>query len=155
MTRVIESMLERYEQGRIGRRELVAALAGLAGAGRSGAAEPSTFRAHGLNHIALRVADIPRSRDFYRKHFGMPVLTESQGSCFLGIGKEHFLTLFRGARGELDHYCIAIENFRPDAVIQELQRQGLKADRPSGTDRIYLPDPDGIRVQVSAAGHKP
>jgi hypothetical protein len=53
----------------------------------------------------------------------------------------------------LDHFCIAIEDFKADAIMNELNRQGLKPRRPSGTDRIYFPDPDEIEVQVSAVDH--
>jgi catechol 2,3-dioxygenase-like lactoylglutathione lyase family enzyme len=152
MKHAIEGMLGQYEQGRISRRELVAGLTALATAGP---ARGGTFQALGLNHIAVRVADVKRSRDFYQKHFGMPVLTESASNCFLGIGKDHFVTLFQGQKGELDHYCISIDRFAPDAVMEELKRQGLRPNRPSGTNRIYFPDPDGITVQVSALNHRP
>ena len=155
MNTIIEGMLDNYERGRIGRRELVAALAGLAAARPAAPAPDATFRAAGLNHIAIRVADIPRSRDFYRQHFGMPVLTEDAGSCFLGIGKEHFLTLFRGQKGEMDHYCISIEGFQADAAVQTLTRLDLKPRRPAGTNRVYFPDPDGITVQVASTNHRP
>lgn len=33
-----------------------------------------------------------------------------------------------------------------DAVMDAL-KQGLKPQRPSGSDRIYFPDPDGLEVQ--------
>ena len=152
MKHAIEGLLGQYEQGRINRRALVAGLAALATAGP---ARGGAFQSLGLNHIAVRVADVKRSRDFYQKHFGMPVLTESGSNCFLGIGKDHFLTLFQGQKGELDHYCISIDRFEPDAVMKELKRQGLRPNRPSGTNRIYFPDPDGITVQVSAVNHRP
>ena len=116
---------------------------------------PQVMELQGMRHIALRVSDIPRSRDFYQKHFGMPVLTEAPGNCSLGIGKSQFLTLFRGQKGELDHYCLGIEKFDASAVMDELNRQGLKPRRATGTDRVYFPDPDGITVQVSALDHQP
>ncbi len=150
MERIISSMLERYERGLVGRRQLVRSLA--AALLVSANARGSTFEGVGINHIALRVTNIPRSRDFYQKHFGMPVLSESEGSCFLGLGK-NFLTLFRGQAAGLDHYCIAIEGYKPDAVMGELKRQGLNPTRTA--DRIYFPDPDGLTVQVSAADHRP
>jgi hypothetical protein len=55
----------------------------------------------------------------------------------------------------MDHYCIAIENFNPDAVMTKLTKRGLKPRRASGTDRIYFQDPDGSEVQVSAVHHGP
>jgi len=155
MTTIIDRLLQDYDRGRLGRRQLIAALASLAAAPAAAPAEDSTFRATGLAHIAIRVTDIPRSRDFYRKHFGAPVLTEAANNCFLGLGKQDFLTLFKGQKGELDHYCIAIENYRAEAAVEELKRQGLNPRRSAGTNRVYFPDPDGITVQVSAPDNRP
>ena len=76
-------LIEAVEQGRLGRREAVGRLVALAAATFAGGhvttraegGDP-TFRSVGLNHIALRVTDIPRSRDFYRKHLGLETLEE-------------------------------------------------------------------------------
>jgi lactoylglutathione lyase len=152
MKQLISNMLERYEGGRVSRRQLVQGLAAIAAAGYAAPAEASTFQGVGLNHVALRVTNVQRSRDFYQKHLGMPVLHESQSNCFLGLGK-NFLTLFQNPNPGLDHYCIAIENFRADAVMEELKRQGLNPNRPGGTDRVYFPDPDGLTVQLSSVDH--
>jgi hypothetical protein len=58
----------------------------------------STFTATGLNHIALNVTDVPRSRDFYTKHLGLTIQRDGgKGSCFLDCGA-HFLALFRGGQ---------------------------------------------------------
>ena len=80
---LIDETLDAWESRRIGRREAVARLGGLAlalagGATVAPAKEPpaSTFRATGLNHIALRVEELDRSRDFYRKHLGLEVVAE-------------------------------------------------------------------------------
>lgn len=153
MERIISGMLNEYERGKLGRRQLIQSLVALAAAAAPAPAAESTFKGAGLNHIAIRVTDIPRSREFYQKHLGLPLIRESETSCFLKMGDE-FLTLFKNERPGLDHYCVAIENFKPDAVMSELNRQGLKPRRPSGTDRIYFPDPDGLEVQLSAVDHR-
>lgn len=152
MQQIISNMLESYERGRITRRQLITGLAAAATAAQAVPASGSTFQGIGLNHIALRVTDVPRSRDFYQKHLGLPVLTESQNNCFLGLGKS-FLTLFRNQKAGLDHYCIAIENYRVDAVTEELKRQGLNPRRTE--DRVYFPDPDSLEVQLSSIDHRP
>lgn len=152
MQQAISKLVERYELGKINRRQLIRSLTAVAAAGQAASSADSTFQGLGLNHIALRVADVRRSRDFYQKHFGLPVIRDGQSSCFLGLGK-NFLALFRNERPAMDHYCIAIESFDADSVVEELKRQGLKPDRPSGSDRVYFPDPDGLTVQLSAIGH--
>jgi catechol 2,3-dioxygenase-like lactoylglutathione lyase family enzyme len=151
MQQLIGKLVERFEQGRIDRRQLIQSLTALAAAARPAVGDESTFRARSLNHIALRVTDIPRSRDFYRKHFGLPVVRENGGSCFLGLGEGNFLALFRNKAAGMDHYCIAIDNFDAGAVVDRLKKEQLEPDRPAGTDRVYFPDPDGLTVQVSSA----
>ncbi len=152
MEQIISNMLESYELGRVSRRQLIQALACVATASFAAPAYGSTFQGVGLNHIAIRVTDVQRSRDFYRKLFGMPVIRESQDNCFLGLGK-NFLTLFQNQNPGLDHYCVAIENFNGDSAMETLKRQGLKPRRPGSTDRVYFSDPDGLEVQLSSVDH--
>lgn len=152
MKQIISHMIEGYEVGRISRRQLIQGLAAIATASYAAPAQGSTFQGIGLNHIAVRVTNIQRSRDFYQKHLGLPVLHESQDNCFLGLGK-NFLTLFQNPNPGLDHFCIAIEKFSADRVVEELKKQGLNPTRPSGTDRVYFPDADGLTVQLSSVDH--
>ncbi len=154
MKQIISNMLESYELGRVSRRQLIQSLAAVATAAYTAPAYGSTFQGVGINHIAIRVTNVQRSRDFYQKHLGLPVIRESQSNCFLGLGK-NFLTLFQNQNPGLDHYCLAIENFKADSVMEELKRQGLTPRRPSGSDRVYFPDPDGLVVQLSAVDHQP
>ncbi len=155
MKQVISGLVERYERGRLSRRELIQGLAALAAAGPAAMAAPAaTFQGVGINHIALRVTDVKRSRDFYQKHLGLPVVRESQRDCFLGLGK-NFLALFQNQAPGMDHYCLAIENFRVGPVTERLKREGFTPRQPSGTERVYFPDPDGLVVQLSAADHQP
>jgi catechol 2,3-dioxygenase-like lactoylglutathione lyase family enzyme len=149
MQRIIANILSDYERGIVSRRQLIQALTGLVAAAAAAPAANSTFQGVGLNHIAVRVTSIPRSRDFYQKQFGLPLLHEAEDNCFLGLGK-NFLTLFRNEKPGLDHFCIAVENFNADTVMEQLERQGLKPRRPAGSDRVYFPDPDGLEVQLSA-----
>ena len=102
----ISQLLAGYEEGAITRRSLIAGLAALMTTSR--AAQGSTFRGTELNHIALSVTDVARSRDFYQKHFGLALLRESSSNCFLDLGDD-FLALFQGSRPGMHHYCIGID----------------------------------------------
>ncbi|MEX2317677.1 MAG: VOC family protein [Pirellulales bacterium] len=158
-----------FECGQISRRQLVARLMGLGatmaslgdtgwaqqtdaarpagqGADPQPAAEP-TFSATGLDHIALDVTDIPRSRDFYVKHLGLTVIRGDNNALFLGQGRDFFLTLFRREKAGLHHYSYAIPRYEPDADFARLGAAGLRPRREG--QRIYFPDPDGITVQIS------
>ena len=91
--------------------------------------EGSTFQATGLNHVALNVSSVPKSRDFYIKHLGLKVIRDGgEDNCFLGGGDDFFLTLFKGDRPGLNHYCYTIKGYDADRVEEKLKAAGLKPD---------------------------
>lgn len=150
----IERMVDDFETGRLSRRQLVkhltAAAAVLAAGARSaGAQGDPTFQATGVDHLALTVTDIDRSRRFYERHLGLETTSCSASQCFLSCGRD-FLALFRGSQPGLDHFSFAIEGYRPSDAVSRLEAAGL-ASRRRG-NRVYFDDPDGLEVQVSAAG---
>ena len=152
---IAETLVEDFERGLLSRRQLVSGLMGLGAAlaVRPGTAEASqdaasTFQATGLNHVALNVRNVPRSRDFYINHLGLKVLRESgEDNCFLGSGDGFFLTLFKGEQPGLNHYCYAIKGYNVDQAEEKLKAAGFKPRREG--NRIYFPDSDGIEVQVA------
>ena len=149
----ISKLVEDYDRGHLTRRQLVAGLAAaataMAGASRLGAtakqASP-TFQATGVDHIALSVTDVARSRQFYEQHLGLRVTRCGSGTCFLQCG-EDFLALFRGDKPGLHHYSFAIDDFSADDAVHRLEGAGLTPKRRE--DRVYFDDPDGLEVQVS------
>ena len=156
---IAEQLVENFERGLLSRRQLASRLMGLgatlamirdarAGQGE-GEAEMSTFRATGIDHVALDVTSVPRSRDFYIKHLGLKVVTDGgEDNCFLGPGSggHFFLTLFRGDTPGLNHYCYKIEGFDPEKAGEKLKAAGLKPELVER--RVYFLDPDGIKAQV-------
>lgn len=153
MYKRIADMIARYERGEIRRRDLICGLAALTVASQGSAAPASsTFQGVEVNHVALNVTDVKRSRDFYKKHLGLPVLNESRTNCFLGLGK-NFLALFQNQNPGMNHYCVAIEDYEAGRVTAELERQGLDPTRRS--NRVYFKDLDGIEVQLSSTNHQP
>lgn len=155
--RIIEYMVDSYETGRLSRRSFIGSMAALAAPAHSSqaaaAAVTSPFTAVNTNHLALRVTDIGRSRDFYIRMLGMRLASENASSCFLNM-PAGFLTLFRGDTPGLDHFCFGVENYDAEKAQGILKEAGLNPRRPQGTDRIYFDDPDGLEVQISAADHK-
>lgn len=154
---IAETLVKDYERGLLSRRQLVSRLMGLGAAlaampqraeARQG--EGGTFQATGLDHVALNVHSVPRSRDFYIKHLGLKVVRESgEDNCFLGGSDDFFLTLFRGERPGLNHYCYAIRGYDAQRAEEKLKAVGLKPRREG--NRVYFPDPDGIEVQVAGS----
>lgn len=154
MHEAIDTVLDGLEQGRLSRRDAVVKLSALAlafaGAGRLAVAdepEKSTFRALDVNHIALRVSDLARSRDFYRKHLGLRVTSESEWSCFMSCADDNFVALFKGDKPSMDHYCYTVPGYDPDRAVSTLKAAGLEPERQE--NRVYFPDPDGLTVQIA------
>lgn len=163
MEHTIHQLMKNYDNGLLSRRQVVnrlAALFALVGTASARAAESgpsnqqeSTFEATELNHVALRVTDVKRSRDFYMKHLGLQLSRDSDSSAFLTFGN-NFLALFRGDTPGLDHYCYSIRNYDVGAAEKKLQDLGMpNIRRTSG--RIYFDDPDGITVQLAGERHAP
>ncbi len=153
MLETIDRLFGEVESGGMSRRaavlRLTALVAAIAGAPRLANAEQGggTFDAIGLNHIALEVTDIGRSRDFYNKHLGMQVLNESRHNCFMSCGKDHFVALFRSDSPGLDHYCYTIDDYDAAEVVERLKAAGLDPRRRE--NRVYFDDPDGLTVQLA------
>lgn len=153
MLELMDDVLTGFRDGRLGRREALARLAALATAAgataRASAAEPppSTFTSVGLNHVALSVTDVPRSRAFYRRHLGLSVLRDGSWSSFLSCGGNQFLALFRAERPGLHHYCFTVRDYDPAAAVRTATEAGLEPRREG--NRVYFRDADGLSVQVS------
>jgi catechol 2,3-dioxygenase-like lactoylglutathione lyase family enzyme len=152
---IAETLVDDFERGLLSRRQLVSRLMGLGAAlavmprvAGASQGEPSTFQATGLDHVALNVSSVPRSRDFYIKHLGLKVVRDGgEDNCFLGGSDDFFLTLFKGDKPGLNHYCYAIKGYAADQAEEKLKAAGLKPRREG--NRLYFPDPDGIEVQVA------
>ena len=147
----VEALLDQFAAGRIDRREATTALAAIAwslAASRPSHGYDSPFRATGLNHLAVRVSDVARSRDFYRETLGLSVLIDNDpGNCFLRAG-EHYFGLFRSAQPGLDHFCFTVDGYDPDGAMETLESLGLEGRRRE--DRVYFDDPDGLEVQLDS-----
>jgi catechol 2,3-dioxygenase-like lactoylglutathione lyase family enzyme len=155
---IAESLVQDFERGLLSRRQLVSRLMGLGAAlaatGRAtdalaGQEQGPTFQATGLNHVAINVASVPKSRDFYIKHLGLKVTRDGgEDNCFLGAGDDFCLTLFHGEKPGLNHYCYTIRDYSVERAEEKLKAADLKPRREG--NRIYFPDTDGIVVQVAS-----
>ncbi len=161
MNPVVLQMIDAFTLGRMTRRELIAAISGLVAAAAAGRSLPArgedlspTFKAVGFNHIALRVTDVPKSRDFYQRHLGLTVANESlPNNSFLMVGEHHFLALFRGNEPRLDHYCYSVEQYDVQDAAAKLRAESIEP-RIEG-ERIYFSDPDHHTVQLASTSHLP
>jgi catechol 2,3-dioxygenase-like lactoylglutathione lyase family enzyme len=115
----------------------------------------------GLRHVALRVADVERSKRFYCDVFGMRVVWQpdvdnaylSSGSDNLALHREAAIGSVSGTQ-RLDHIGFFV------ADVEQLKRsyawaqeQGLKIVNPlrrhrDGTSSFYIADPDEVVIQL-------
>jgi len=117
-------------------------------------------------YAGIRVRNLPRSVDFYRKAFGMKVVNEGtmpHGGKYVHLvtpGTRMRLELNWYPRGsrfyapyakgeELDHLAFVVGDVR--TAYRELLRRGAKPAVPpeesEGTE-VYVKDPDGIWIEL-------
>lgn len=149
MEATITRILNAFQSGNLSRREVIGAFMALltaAASQRPAAGAANSLQAVRVNHVALRVTDVSRSKAFYTRLLGMPVVRENDNSCFLKL-RTGFLALFRGDQAGMDHYCLGVEDYDVERSKNILEKEGLN---PRVDDhRIYFKDPEGIEVQLS------
>ena len=161
MTSIIEALLSDYERGTLTRRELVKALAlGIVPAGmvngpprpRESPRQDGVLRGVNINHVNLQNSDLDRSVDFYRELFSLPPKREVPGRPYaldLADGLSFLSVPQREPSGDIDHFCVGVEDFEPDRVATAIREAGLDNDLSVGSDNVSVSDPEGIRVQIS------
>lgn len=163
----LERLLTMYDSGHLTRRQLLHGLLGLGlGTGlvntSSDASAPDRirkplFRAHTINHVTIRTADVPRSKAFYQALTGLAVRAEDKTSCEFRL--EHgFLGLYAleaGQRAGYDHFCFGVDAFDAPRALAVL-KSAMPEAQPSleSGDQVYLRDPDGVRVQLADVTYK-
>jgi glyoxylase I family protein len=135
------------------------------------------FAIAGLDHVVLRVIDLPAMLAFYVGVLGCPVEKEQRSIGLVQLRAGHSLIdlvpvdgpLGRmggaapGAEGRnLDHFCLAIDSFDEPALRAYLTGHGVDV-RESGTrygaqgngPSLYLRDPEGNTVELKGPPDRP
>jgi len=138
----------------------------------------------GWSHCTNFVSDAAKANKFYQDLFGLrvqasqgpnaPLLSLSNGVEFVMFGGGG---AGRGAAnaaprpGSINHLCMNMDNFNPDAVIKALESYGIKprgnaqgtpgplvhyislrmenrGGAKEGTPELYFTDPDGLLIQL-------
>jgi catechol 2,3-dioxygenase-like lactoylglutathione lyase family enzyme len=147
----ISSMVERFERGKVSRRDLVAGLTALAAAGAATTAQAQTtpFVSTGIDHISIQVTNLDRSIAFYRDIFGLEVRNRDDANKIVRMGRTRIIVSLheKPPTGIVDHYAIAIEGFNRDEVTAALAGHGLTAEQNLDYG-FYVRDPEGVPVQI-------
>jgi lactoylglutathione lyase len=118
-----------------------------------------------IAHVALRIADIDRSLDFYVGKLGFAEMfrLDRDGRLwivYLRITDTQYLELFPGGDGERapgpneigpNHFCLEVNDI--DAAISELADKGVsliqaKKKAVDGNNQAWIEDPDGNRIEL-------
>ncbi len=135
------------------------------------------FRIGGLDHIVIRVRDMPRMVAFYRDVLDCPVekVQDEIGLWQLRagrtlidfvdvagrLGREGGAPPGREARN-MDHFCLAVEPFDGAAIAGYLKRHGVEPGEVKSRygaegegPSIYLQDPEGNTVELKGPAPAP
>ncbi len=154
MNQVVEDLFNRYDAGKLTRRQMIQGLTVfVGGASVPQAGLPSVAQATSLNHISLAVTDVDRSQAFYEKLLGVEVVSRQQNGTNLGLGSS-FLGLYDIlGPPRLHHFCIGVEGFELEGIADRLRENGLEPSFNRGVE-VYFRDPDGILVQLAASDYR-
>ena len=124
----------------------------------------------GIGHVALKVADIERSLQFYRDTMGfaeMMRLNRDDGTLwliYLRITDTQFLELFPNGEGErapgpdrtaINHFCLECADLEATAAAIRAAGITLTVEPKFAADRNYqcwIEDPDGNRIEFMQMG---
>ncbi|MCH7823395.1 MAG: VOC family protein [Acidobacteria bacterium] len=155
MKQAIEDLVDRYEAGKLTRRQMVQRLAVLALGVRPPQAGPSptVAQAGSLNHVSLAVTDVARAQEFYERLLGIEVVSRQANGINLGLGTS-FLGLYDiPGTPRPHHFCIGVEGFELEETAERLRESGLEPSFNRGVE-VYFRDPDDILVQLSATDYR-
>ena len=186
----IDRLITAYKNRLISRRTFLSSLAAAAVAGygtkgsiiksasaaevsASSAVPPVTVQA--INHMTLSVSDPAASLAWYQGLFGFPIAARQGNTLVLQIGDGPQFMALGGASSDnprITHYCLAVDNFDDEPIVQILAENGVAATgqsgllqsrvrmrgedsggAPSGTPELYFQDPDGIVVQLQDSSY--
>ena len=150
MEQLISNLLRRFERGSLSRRELVHRLTFLAGAaGIPARGQSQGFQGGFISHVSLSVSNLEHSSEFYRKTFGLTVLSEDKKQEIVRLGKARTLVSLRRASppGVVDHFAIGVEGFNRETVTRDLEARGV-APSQNVEAGFHVNDPDSYPVQI-------
>ncbi len=121
-----------------------------------------------IDHIVLTILDVQRSKQFYVRVFGPPDFEDTESSMYemgetrLFISAAyHPLSLpdrFDPDRVGLNHVAFGVSSLKELQEIEKhlnrekIQHSGIHIDQHSSQEKIWLDDPDGIRLEFFLRG---
>jgi metallothiol transferase len=158
MKPVISDLVNRYEAGRLSRRELIQGLALLVTANSVAAATDTPapqplLPATGIDHVSVRVSDMNKSVAFYSSLFGLKNVSEDKPHRIVRLGNPKVIVSLRQdtPHGQIDHFGVAVSGFDKAEATKLLEGRGL-ATHEDWEYGFHVRDPDGVPVQFMKSG---
>ena len=154
MIEKIEALVNQYERGDLTRRQLLQALAVISAGGTAASQTPNgLMRGRNLHHVNIRVSNVARSENFYRKLFGLSASRRVQGPDNYGLdlpGAGLIILQRADDPGRIDHLCVGVDDFNADRLRTAVRNAAIGDVQGNAGDSFSVIDPDGLRVQISA-----
>jgi catechol 2,3-dioxygenase-like lactoylglutathione lyase family enzyme len=151
METTITSLITRFENGALSRRQLIQGLTLLATAGATSPAraQVTPFVSTRIDHVSVQVTDLARSIDFYQKVFGLTSLSEDKPNEIVRMGSGRILVSLhhKPPTGIVDHFAIAVDGFERGSATEALMKLGLSPAENLDYG-FHVRDPEGIPVQI-------
>jgi catechol 2,3-dioxygenase-like lactoylglutathione lyase family enzyme len=117
-----------------------------------------TIETRRLNNVMIAVSNLERSTAFYAKLFGPPVRQGDAEVFRVGEGPHFFaLTTARGGtRPDFLSYGMTVADFDAERVVRTLADLGFggaQITRRGDTVELFVPDPNGIKLQLQHAAY--
>ena len=110
----------------------------------------SLLKPHGLDAVVLRVADLEKSAQFYRRFFSSESTPPRKGEVWFQVAGTQ-LGLTSAAAGQspgVDHIRVKVASFKTREVTRELEKLGAKITRASDRHSLRFTDPLGLGVEL-------
>ena len=138
--------------GAMTRRSALLALAAAMVSPRVVAQPRPVMQTRRLNNVMIAVSNVERSAAFYEKLFGPPVRQGDAVVFRVGEGPHFFAltTATGGAKPGFLSFGMTVADFDPERVMRTLGDLGFgggQITRRGDTAELFVPDPNGIKVQ--------
>src|SRR6266446_4128333 len=151
----MDDLTRRRGSGAMTRRSALLALsATMVSPGLTAQPARSVIRTRRLNNVMISVSNLERSTAFYERLFG-PAVRQGDTNLFrVGEGPHFFgLTAVKsGAKPDFLSYGMTVADFDAERVMRilaDLGVAGAHLTRRGDTPELFVPDPNGIKVQLA------
>jgi glyoxylase I family protein len=108
-----------------------------------------------IDHVSVVIADVERSRHFYRDILGLKEIAKPRTFDFVvlwfDLGSQHLHLLLRDRPDERSprHFALRVRDV--ESARNYFRERGISPDATTlipGADRFFIHDPDGNRIEI-------